>query len=135
MQTQARQGSVARSSGLHGLSSPRSDGFAPGIKEGGCRLDRWLESVAPCPWGAHAGLSATLRPASQTAYSSPTSRSSRTGLYTPAERNRRDASPWTVVQAVLAPLQFLICAASLLLIVRYLVTGQGYALATFLIVL
>ena len=35
-----------------------------------------------------------------------------------------------MVQAVLAPLQFAVCAASLFLILRYLTTGQGYALAT-----
>ena len=59
-----------------------------------------------------------------------TSTSSRLPLYTVAERARRDASPWTKVQAVLAPLQFAACAASVLLIVRYLTTGHGYALAT-----
>ena len=35
-----------------------------------------------------------------------------------------------MVQGVLAPLQFAACAVSLLLIVRYLLTGHGYALAT-----
>jgi 3-vinyl bacteriochlorophyllide hydratase len=51
-------------------------------------------------------------------------------LYTPEERRRRDASPWTLVQAVLAPLQFLICLVSLGLILRTLSTGEGLALAT-----
>ncbi len=46
-------------------------------------------------------------------------------LYTAAERARRDASVWTVVQAILAPLQFLIFAASLVLVVRYLASGEG----------
>lgn len=58
------------------------------------------------------------------------SKAPRPRLYSPEERVRRDASPWTLVQGVLAPLQFFVCAASLLLIVRYLATGQGYALAT-----
>lgn len=55
----------------------------------------------------------------------------RTGrpLYTPQERMRRDASPWTTVQAVLAPLQFLVFLVSLALVVRYLATGEGYAAA------
>ncbi len=51
-------------------------------------------------------------------------------LYTPAQRQRRDASPWTVVQGVLAPLQFLVFLVSLVLVLRCLATGQGEALAT-----
>ncbi len=51
-------------------------------------------------------------------------------LYTEAERMRRDASPWTLVQAILAPVQFLIFLVSLLLVVRCLLTGEGYGLAT-----
>ncbi|MCJ2140142.1 2-vinyl bacteriochlorophyllide hydratase [Methylobacterium sp. E-066] len=46
-------------------------------------------------------------------------------LYTAAERQRRDASPWTLVQGVLAPVQFLIFLASLVLVLRALATGQG----------
>ena len=46
-------------------------------------------------------------------------------LYTPAERRRRDASGWTLVQAILAPVQFLIFLASLTLVIRYLTTGMG----------
>jgi 3-vinyl bacteriochlorophyllide hydratase len=52
-------------------------------------------------------------------------RASISPLYTPAQRRRRDASPWTVVQAVLAPLQFAIFLISLLLVLRYLATGAG----------
>jgi 3-vinyl bacteriochlorophyllide hydratase len=51
-------------------------------------------------------------------------------LYTPEERARRDASGWTVVQGVLAPLQFAVFIVSLGLIARYLVTGEGLAAAT-----
>lgn len=51
-------------------------------------------------------------------------------LYTREERARRDASPWTIVQGVLAPLQFVVFAISLGLILRYLLTGDGLALAT-----
>ena len=54
----------------------------------------------------------------------------RSALYTPAERVRRDATVWTLVQGILAPVQFLIFAISLFLVVRYLATGQGLALAT-----
>jgi 3-vinyl bacteriochlorophyllide hydratase len=56
-------------------------------------------------------------------------------LYTAAERTRRDASPWTQVQGVLAPLQFLAFAVSLVLVLRCLVTGEGYAAATVSIVI
>ncbi len=52
------------------------------------------------------------------------------GLYTPEQRARRDATIWTTVQGVLAPLQFLACLISLLLVVRFLMTGDGYAVAT-----
>jgi 3-vinyl bacteriochlorophyllide hydratase len=46
-------------------------------------------------------------------------------LYTAEERQRRDASPWTLVQGVLAPVQFLVCAISAALMLRYLLTGAG----------
>ncbi len=53
-----------------------------------------------------------------------------TGLYTPDERRRRDATPWTLVQGVLAPVQFLIFLVSLALVLRYLLTGEGAVAAT-----
>jgi 3-vinyl bacteriochlorophyllide hydratase len=59
----------------------------------------------------------------------------RVALYTPEERQRRDTSPWTLVQGVLAPIQFLVFIASTLLVLRYLSTGDGAALATASIVL
>lgn len=52
------------------------------------------------------------------------------GLYSPDERRRRDETIWTTVQAILAPLQFVVFAISLGLVIRYLLTGEGYALAT-----
>ena len=55
-------------------------------------------------------------------------------LYTPAERERRDNSVWTLVQGVLAPLQFLVFLVSLYLVLRYLVTGAGETAATISIV-
>lgn len=51
-------------------------------------------------------------------------------LYTPEQRARRDASRWTLVQGLLAPFQFLVCAISAALVIRFLMTGDGYALAT-----
>jgi 3-vinyl bacteriochlorophyllide hydratase len=63
------------------------------------------------------------------------SRSSRgKSLYTAIERRRRDASPWTLVQGVLAPIQFLVFLVSLGLVLRYLATGEGLAAATISIV-
>ncbi len=50
-------------------------------------------------------------------------------LYSEAERRRRDASPWTLVQGVLAPLQFAVFLVSLALVSRTLATGEGVALA------
>jgi len=48
-----------------------------------------------------------------------------TSLYTAEQRARRDASRWTLVQGVLAPVQFLIFAVSLVLVLRFLVGGHG----------
>lgn len=55
-------------------------------------------------------------------------------LYSPEERRRRDASPWTIVQGILAPVQFLVFLVSLILVLRYLATGAGEAVATVSIV-
>lgn len=49
----------------------------------------------------------------------------RRALYTPDERRRRDESVWTLVQGILAPVQFLVFLCSLGLILRYLATGEG----------
>jgi 3-vinyl bacteriochlorophyllide hydratase len=55
-------------------------------------------------------------------------------LYTAEQRRRRDESKWTLVQGLLAPLQFAIFLVSLVLVLRYLQTGEGYAAATFSVV-
>ncbi|ABV95266.1 2-vinyl bacteriochlorophyllide hydratase [Dinoroseobacter shibae DFL 12 = DSM 16493] len=54
----------------------------------------------------------------------------RVGLYTPEQKKRRDESVWTLIQGILAPLQFLVFAISLVLVVRYMMTGEGYVLAS-----
>ncbi len=51
-------------------------------------------------------------------------------LYTPEQRRIRDASRWTLVQGILAPVQFVICIVSVVLVVRFLMTGEGYMAAT-----
>jgi 3-vinyl bacteriochlorophyllide hydratase len=56
-------------------------------------------------------------------------------LYTPDQRARRDASRWTLVQGVLAPLQFVVFLVSLGLVLRYLATGAGHDAATASVVL
>jgi 3-vinyl bacteriochlorophyllide hydratase len=56
-------------------------------------------------------------------------------LYTPEQRRRRDATKWTLVQGVLAPIQFAVFLVSLLLVARYLTTGEGFAAASASIVL
>ncbi len=84
-------------------------------------FDGWLDSLAPCPWPAHVGSHLANKHGKE---------SVKQGLYTREERIRRDASPWTLVQAILAPLQFVVFAISLVLVVRYLMTGEGYDIAT-----
>ena len=56
----------------------------------------------------------------------PTSRP----LYTPEERVRRDTTVWTLVQGILAPVQFLVFLVSLGLVLRFLATGEGETAAT-----
>lgn len=85
-------------------------------------VDDLIDVVAPCPWTAHAGRSPFERGRRRNSANQP--------LYSPEERRRRDRSPWTRVQAVLAPLQFLVFAVSLGLVARYLATGRGYEVAT-----
>lgn len=46
-------------------------------------------------------------------------------LYTPEEQRRRDDTPWTLVQGLLAPFQFVVFLVSITLVLRYLYTGQG----------
>lgn len=55
-------------------------------------------------------------------------------LYDAEQRRRRDTSGWTLVQGVLAPIQFLIFIASLVLVLRYLATGEGHDAATISVV-
>ena len=50
-------------------------------------------------------------------------------LYTAEQRVRRDNSAWTLVQGVLAPVQFLAFLISAVLVLRYLATGEGLAAA------
>lgn len=92
-------------------------------------LDEVIDTIAPCPWTTRRqalGGAYTLRKESLA--------SSATPLYTSEERRRRDNSPWTVVQAVLAPLQFVVFLVSLWLVISYLATGVGYQAAALSVV-
>jgi 3-vinyl bacteriochlorophyllide hydratase len=56
-------------------------------------------------------------------------------LYTEEQRRRRDGSGWTIVQGVLAPVQFLVFLISLALVLRYLASGEGESAATWSVVI
>ena len=65
----------------------------------------------------------------------PVAHRQRQTLYTPAERARRDATVWTLVQGILAPLQFLAFAISLCLVINFLLNSVGFAAATISVVI
>jgi 3-vinyl bacteriochlorophyllide hydratase len=85
-------------------------------------VQKLLDSIDCSPWGAACGRTMV--------HSRNVCSQHREPLYTPEQRARRDASPWTVVQAILAPLQFAVFLVSLGLVLNYLVTGDGLAAAT-----
>lgn len=74
-------------------------------------LDRLIAAVDSCPYGTSAGRTHRKHAARP--------------LYTPEERARRDRTAWTLVQGILAPVQFVVFLASLGLVLNYLATGQG----------
>jgi 3-vinyl bacteriochlorophyllide hydratase len=86
-------------------------------------LTKLVATMDSCPWGSTAG-----RHHHDTVLVGPRP------LYSPEERSRRDASPWTVVQGVLAPVQFLVFLISLGLVINYLLTGTGESVALFSII-
>lgn len=59
----------------------------------------------------------------------PDARPARRPLYTAEQRRRRDASVWTLVQGILAPLQFLAFLISLGLVLHALITGRAAQIA------
>jgi 3-vinyl bacteriochlorophyllide hydratase len=86
-------------------------------------FDQFIESMDYCPWNSSAG-----RALNWTTNSNPAQR--KLPLYTAEQRRRRDETPWTLVQGILAPVQFLAFLVSLSLVVSYLATGHGEAAAT-----
>lgn len=89
-------------------------------------FDRLIATVDCCPWTGN-GRGRRARTAAHKHARPPY-------LYSPGERKRRDASPWTMVQGVLAPVQFLVFLISLSLVVHFLLTGQGLEAATISVV-
>jgi 3-vinyl bacteriochlorophyllide hydratase len=84
-------------------------------------LGRFLSVVDGSPWGAASGRHS----------GHPAPRAVRPGcLYTAEERKRRDTTPWTMVQGILAPVQFMVFLMSLFLVLRFLTTGHGETAAT-----
>jgi 3-vinyl bacteriochlorophyllide hydratase len=85
-------------------------------------VERWLNAVDGSPWGAASGRGAAPH--------APSVAMARRFLYTPEQRRKRDATAWTMVQGVLAPVQFAVFLMSLFLVLRYLATGTGLTAAT-----
>lgn len=83
---------------------------------------RIIDPVDCCPWGSTSGRQLDQGVLER--------RARRRFLYTPEERRRRDGTAWTMVQGVLAPVQFLVFLVSLALVLRFLATGTGEAAAT-----
>lgn len=86
---------------------------------------------SPCHYRLSGVLESGVMPSSvKSANAATAGRAAMPPLYTPEERRRRDASPWTIVQGILAPLQFVVFLVSLALVLRFLATGEGYVAAT-----
>ena len=85
-------------------------------------FDRLIGTVDFCPFASVAGRCGHGQEPLWKAKGDP--------LYTPEERVRRDASAWTIVQGVLAPVQFLVFLVSLGLVVHFMHTGHGLVAAT-----
>jgi 3-vinyl bacteriochlorophyllide hydratase len=87
-------------------------------------LDRLIGAIDGCPYGTTAGRHPRHSHSGQTG----------TPLYTDEERVRRDRTPWTLVQGILAPVQFAVFLVSLGLVLRFLMTGEGQQAAEISIV-
>ena len=90
-------------------------------------IDRCIARFDVCPWPTVAGSSAHCRDA--------ISDFGDRAIYTPEQRRRRDETHWTLVQGILAPLQFAVFLVSLFLVLRFLATGVGFEAATASIVI
>jgi 3-vinyl bacteriochlorophyllide hydratase len=84
-------------------------------------LDRLMAAFDGSPWAMSSGRDC-LHARGDSHRSQP--------LYTPEQRQRRDNTYWTLVQGILAPIQFLVFIASAVLVVRFLATGEGFEIST-----
>ncbi len=108
-----------------GLHSSATHNFADGTGQKPSAISHFIDFVldrlAPCPWFDAASTHVEFQ-APAIRHAPP--------LYTSEERRRRNSTAWTTVQAVLAPIQFAVFLVSLSLVVNYLLSGHGYAVAT-----
>ena len=117
---QASSHSAGSSYAASGRSTPfpeRKRNGSAGMRSDGALFTRMISALDGSPWGASTGRSAAVR------------RAPAPPLYTPEERRRRDATPWTLVQGILAPVQFAVFLISLGLVLHYLMTGTGLGAA------
>ncbi len=84
-----------------------------------------LNTIDCSPWGTSCGRSRAKQRKLRRA----------APLYTAEERARRDHTVWTLVQGVLAPIQFLIFLVSLAMVLRFVLTGSGQSMAEFSVVI
>jgi 3-vinyl bacteriochlorophyllide hydratase len=77
----------------------------------------FIDKIDCAPWGACSGRNVVEHTRSMP-------------LYTPEQRQRRDASKWTFVQGVLAPAQFAVFIISLGFVLHFMLTGRGLTAAT-----
>ena len=98
-------------------------------------MNRAIGALDCCPWGASVGRREHFLTEQRGDRLRDSSPMRGRPLYTADQRKRRDSSPWTMVQGVLAPLQFAVFLISLMLVMRYLTTGQGLTIATASIVI
>ncbi len=83
-----------------------------------------ISAIDCCPWGSASGRHAINRQVVHTPKP----------LYTPEERIRRDNTVWTLVQGILAPIQFLVFLVSLGMVLNYMLTDRGQSMAEFSVV-
>lgn len=109
-----------------GFEGPKGHSAPHGTDTVPERFGALIDRLAPCPWPAHTGLHSVETHKAEARREATKHRP----LYTPEERVRRDATVWTLVQGILAPVQFLTFLISLGLVLSYLVTGEGAQVAT-----
>lgn len=112
-----------QSTAYHGLEKPAATVVDTAVPSW---FDALIDRVAPCPWPAHAGLHSVKTYQDEARRDAARHRP----LYTPEERVRRDKTVWTLVQGILAPVQFLAFGISVYFVLRYLATGEGAMAAT-----